>query len=142
MFVNSSSAMRISSLGLAMALLCLLFTRSAKAADSPEIVIFRDASYCIGIPNMDVGFDGAKQYLVGPNQFIRLAQPASATSVSFWPAIPEYVPLADVSGTRHWFSATAIRLGWRCKFEIKAISAAEAESRMAAAKEVQVSSTR
>jgi hypothetical protein len=114
----------------------------AFAADSPEIVIFRDASYCLGVPNMDVGFDGAKQYLVGPNQFIRLGAPAQARSVSFWPAIPEYVPLADISGTRHWFSATAIRLGWRCKFEIKAITAAEAETRMAATKEVRVTSAR
>ena len=111
---------------------------SAIAAGGPEIVIFRDASYCIVIPDMDVGFDGAKQYLVGPNQFVRLGQPGSAHSVSFWPAIPENVPLADIGSEHHWFSATAIRLGWRCKFEIKAITAAEAETRMAAAKEVRV----
>jgi len=108
------------------------------SAGSPEIVIFRDASYCIGIPDMDVGFDGAKQYRVGLNQFIRLGQPASAVSVSFWPAIPENIPLADISSARHWFSATAIRLGWRCKFEIKAIAATEAEKRMAATKEILV----
>ena len=139
--VIPSAARNLLVLGALMSVL-MVGGASAIAADSPEIVIFRDASYCIGIPNMDVGFDGAKQHLVGPSQFIRLGQPPSARSVSFWPAIPEYVPLADISSARHWFSATAIRLGWRCKFEIKAITAAEAESRMMAAKEVRVTAAR
>jgi hypothetical protein len=112
------------------------------AAGNPEIVIFRDASYCLGIPNMDVGFDGSKDYLVGPNQYLRIGAPASAHSLSFWPAIPEYIPVADIGTDHRWFSATAIRLGWRCKFEIKAITAAEAGTRTAATQEVRVSATR
>jgi hypothetical protein len=141
MTVIPSAARNLFVLGALMSAL-LVGGVSANAADSPEIVIFRDASYCLGIPNMDVGFDGSKDFLVGPNQYLRIGAPATAHSVSFWPAIPEYIPVADIGSDHRWFSATAIRLGWRCKFEIKAITAAEAATRTAATQEVRVSATR
>jgi hypothetical protein len=105
----------------------------AAASAAPEIVVVRDASYCLGIPTMDVGFDGSKDFQLGPNEFIRLTVPPGAHSISFWPAIPEYVPVNVDEG--YWFTATAMRLGWRCKFEIKSVTRSEAEPRMARASE-------
>lgn len=94
----------------------------AEESGSAEIVVIRGDTHCPGIPGLDVRLDGGAPAILGAKEYLRLKVAPGTHALVFYPAIPENVSVDAVDGSRQAFVARAIRLGWRCKFEISQVT--------------------
>ena len=101
-----------------------------------EILVLRGGTHCPGIPALSIRLDEGAPALLAAKEYLRLSAASGMHGLDFHPAIPEHIALDVKAGARYAYLATAIRLGWRCKFSLDPIRDPELSRQMVLVTEV------